>query len=68
VRERLNSKPLRVPGAAQREAVRCRPGTLPEAVSLMIPDLRRIIPLRVMLRHTRDTRECHPRTVPIPPT
>jgi hypothetical protein len=55
VRARLNSKSLRVPGAAQREAVRCRPGTVTGSECGTVPDLRRTVTLRSTLHRVRET-------------
>jgi hypothetical protein len=45
----------RVPGAAQHEVMRCRPGTFTHSEFGKAPDLRRTIPLRFMLRRVRGT-------------
>ena len=45
----------RVPGAAQHEVVRCRPGTVPNSVSGTIPDQRCTVALRFTLHRVRDT-------------
>jgi hypothetical protein len=43
----------RVPGAAQHEVMRCRPGPFQSAA---VPDQRRTAPLRYALHRVRDTR------------
>jgi hypothetical protein len=45
----------RSPGAAQRAAVRCRPGVQGQQSKTWTPDQRRTVPLRFTLRRIRGT-------------
>jgi hypothetical protein len=50
------AKRSRVPGAAQRETVRCRTGTVTDTVIETAPVLRRTTTLRFVLHRARGTR------------
>ena len=54
---------LRVPGAAQRETVRCRTGTVTYSVFGKAPDQRRTTSLTLVLRRIRGTPAAYSRRV-----